>query len=91
MPSVTVTGPFKRDLKRLAKQDGESVITALQTFIETPDAKDLNFEAVVSRAGYFSIRATYKVRVLLKRVGGDCYDAVAVGNHDYVYASYFKK
>lgn len=91
MPIVSVTGPFKRDLKRLAKPDAECVIAALQTFMNNPSAKELNFECVISRVGYFSIRATYKVRILLKKQGADCYEIVAVGNHDYIYASYFKK
>src|SRR4051812_1781737 len=43
------------------------------------------------QAGYFSIRVDYETRILLRSTEGDRrYDAVAVGNHDLVYESYFR-
>lgn len=88
---VTPTGAFLRNLKKLSKADCDNAISALETFVEDPKAKSLNFEAVKSRSGYFSIRSNYKTRILLKLVGSERYEVVAVGNHDFVYASYFRK
>lgn len=87
---VTPTGAFLRSLKRLSKTDAEDCISAIALFIEQPQAKSLNFERVKSRLGYFTIRANYSVRILLKATAPDCYDIVVVGNHDYVYVRYFK-
>lgn len=87
---VTFTGLFLRTLKRLSRADAEDTTQAVKNFINNPNSKSLNFEKVRSRAGYFTIRANFKTRVLLKQRAQDKYDAVAVGNHDYVYESYFR-
>lgn len=89
--AVTPTGAFRRDLKRLSNEDADATIRALSLFIEQPTATKLNFELVKHRRGFHSIRATYSTRILLRKKSGIEYDAVAVGNHDYVYGSYFKK
>jgi len=88
---VTPSGPFQRDLKKLSRQDATDVINAIARFMTSPNHPALNFEQVKSRKGYFSIRANLRVRVLLKREETESFVAVAVGSHDYVYASYFKK
>lgn len=88
---VVTTKPFTRDLKKLARSDAEAVIDALALFMREPQAKSLNFEKVTSRVGYFTVRGTYAIRVLLYQQERDLFDAVAVGNHDYIYASYFKR
>jgi hypothetical protein len=86
---LTPTGKFRRDLKRLSASDAEDVITALELFMTSPQAKPLNFEKVRSRKGYHTIRANYSIRILLKESGARSFDIVAVGNHDYIYESFF--
>jgi mRNA-degrading endonuclease RelE of RelBE toxin-antitoxin system len=88
---LTPTKPFLRDLKKLAKTDAKAVSEAMGLFMKNPQAKILNFEKVTSRTGYFTIRGTYSIRVLMQHNGKEAYDAVAVGNHDYIYVSYFKR
>jgi hypothetical protein len=88
---VTPTGAFLRNLKKLSKSDANDTITALELFTADHKAKTLNFEPVKSRRGYYTIRSNYSVRVLLRQNGEAEFDVVAVGNHDFVYASYFKK
>ncbi|MFG1205566.1 hypothetical protein [Xanthobacter flavus] len=88
---VTPTRAFLRDLKNISRQDADAVADALEMFMQDPKAKPLNFEPVKSRRGYFTIRASYKTRVLLLQQADDAFDVVAVGNHDYIYVSYFKK
>jgi hypothetical protein len=88
---VTPTKAFVRDLKRLSSLDAEAAISALQMFVDTPSLPRLNFEKVKHRSGYFTIRASYSVRILMSETAPKEFDAVAIGNHDYIYASYFKK
>lgn len=88
---LTPTKPFLRDLKKLTKTDAQAVTQAMVLFMKDPQAKALNFEKVTSRTGYFTIRGTYSIRVLMRQSAREDYAAVAVGNHDYIYASYFKK
>ncbi len=88
---VTPTKAFLKDLKRLGDEARqEQVIDAIGLFVENPWASSLNFEKIRSKKGYFSIRASYHDRILLKEVGPAKYDAVAIGNHDYIYGSYFR-
>jgi hypothetical protein len=86
---LTPTGNFRRNLKRLSSDDAEDVIAALERFMTAPDAKSLNFERVKSRKNYDTIRANYAVRILLKQTDAQAFDIVAVGNHDYIYESFF--
>ena len=88
---VKPTKPFLRDIKKLSRSDSDAVIEALSLFMRDPQAKSLNFEKVTSRVGYFTVRGTYSIRVLLFQHDRNAFDAVAVGNHDYIYASYFKR
>jgi hypothetical protein len=46
---------------------------------------------VKSRKGYFTIRANFSTRVLLREVTPQHYEVAAVGNHDYIYENYFKR
>lgn len=87
---VEVTRRFEKDLKRLLKSDAEQALESLERFIDHPKDPSLNFERVTNRAGYFSIRATFKIRILLRMTAIDEYDVVAIGNHDYIYKSYFR-
>ncbi|CUX41828.1 hypothetical protein AGR7C_Lc100175 [Agrobacterium deltaense Zutra 3/1] len=89
--NIRTTKPFLRDLKRLSKSDANAVAEALGLFVRSPQVRALNFERVTSRAGYFTIRGSYSIRILMLQVGRESYDVIAVGNHDYIYASYFKK
>lgn len=83
---LTLTGSFKRSLKRLSSDNLEDTLAALKLFQVTPDHPALNFEKLRNTAGYFTIRSNYSIRVLLRRTAADEYDVVAVGNHDYIYA-----
>lgn len=87
---VSPTKAFLRDLKKVSKQDQTASIEALELFVSNHKAKKLNFEPVRSRSGYFTIRATYSIRILLRQTEPYAFDVVAIGNHDYVYASYFR-
>lgn len=89
--TVAPTGAFLRSLKKLSKTDASDTIAALELFVCDHRAQPLNFEPVKSRAGYFTIRSNYKVRVLLRQTLPETFEIVAVGGHDYVYASYFRK
>lgn len=86
---LEITRRFEKDLKRVSKPDADHVIDAIKTFIDEPTSRSLNFEKVRNRAGYFSIRATFKIRILLRQLAADEFEAVAIGNHDYIYESYF--
>jgi hypothetical protein len=86
---VTPTGTFLRSLKKLSAKHQDHVSAALETFLANPQAKRLNFEKVKSRKGYFTIRANYSIRILLRYVEREHYEVAAVGNHDYIYESYF--
>lgn len=88
---VTPTGAFLRNLKKLSKSDAADTIAALETFVVDHKARSLNFEPVKSRPGYFTIRSNYGVRVILRQTAQNEFDIVAVGNHDFVYVSYFRK
>jgi hypothetical protein len=89
---VTPTGAFLRDLKRLGKGARRNdAITAIELFVENPHAASLNFEPIRSQKGYYSIRANYHDRLILRMISHSEYEAVAVGNHDYVYVSYFRR
>lgn len=88
---IRPTKPFERDLKGLSHEDRAAVISALTEFMQNRRAKKLNFEQVRSRRDYYTIRATYKVRILLQQCEADVFDIVAVGNHDYVYKSHARK
>jgi hypothetical protein len=86
---ITPTGKFRRNLKRLSASDADDVIVALELFLLSPNAKPLNFERVRSRKDYHTIRANYPIRILLREIGPQHFEVVAVGNHDYIYASFF--
>ena len=92
--TVEVSTPksFIRYLKRLKNaQKQNASIEAIARFMKSPRDPKLNFERVVGRPGYFSIRVDYETRILLRSTEADRkYDAVAVGNHDLVYQSYFR-
>ena len=88
---VEATRAFLRDLKMISKSDAEDTVTALEAFVSSQAGRKLNFEPVVHRVGYFTIRSNYSIRVLLRKTGKDVFDVVAVGKHDYIYASYFRK
>ena len=88
---VTPTKAFLKDMKRLGDEfRQEQVFDAIGRFIENPRSPGLNFEQIRSKTGYFSIRANYHDRILLRETGPWKYDAVAIGNHDYIYGSYFR-
>jgi hypothetical protein len=90
---VVVTKAFLRDLKRLGKGSSrqDDAITSIEQFMKNPGLPKLNFESVKSRKGYHSIRSSHHDRILLRIVKPDEYEAVAIGNHDYIYQSYFRK
>jgi hypothetical protein len=88
---VTPTGAFLRSRKKLSVSDAEDTTSALELFLVDPQAKALNFEKVKSRKGYFTIRANFSTRVLLREVTPQHYEVAAVGNHDYIYENYFKR
>jgi hypothetical protein len=72
-------------------QKQNASIEAIVRFMKSPRDPKLNFERVVGRPGYFSFRVDYQTRILLRSTEADRkYEAVAVGNHDLVYESYFK-
>jgi hypothetical protein len=88
---VTPTGAFLRSHKKLSVSDAEDTTSALELFLTNPQAKSLNFEKVKSRKGYFTIRANFSTRVLLREITSQHYEVAAVGNHDYIYENYFKR
>jgi hypothetical protein len=92
--TVEVSTPksFIRYLKRLKnRQKQNACIEAIARFVESPHDPKFNFERVVGMPQYFSIRVDYETRILLRSTEVDRkYDAVAVGNHDLVYESYFR-
>lgn len=89
--AVTLTGAFKQYRKRLSSQRDDAVIVALREFMANPKQRSLNFELVTGHKGYFTIRSSLVDRVLLRRVGPQAYEAVAVGNHDLIYGAYFRR
>jgi hypothetical protein len=92
MPTVTPTNAFLRDLKRLGSAiRKKAAADALVLFAKNAGHSKLNFEHVLSRKGYHTIRANKGDRILLSKEGeGDAYRAVAIGDHDYIYKGFFK-
>jgi len=88
--SVQITNAFRRDLKGLSEEDKGAVIKALKAFIGDPRSHGLNFEKVTGQKGYATIRATLGVRILMRQITKSRFDVVAIGNHDFIYRSYFK-
>jgi hypothetical protein len=93
VPTVVASKAFVRDLKKLGTQQRKiAVRDALVLFAKNPGHTSLNFERVLSRKGYHTIRASIGDRILLLKgeEGGGNYTAVAIGDHDYIYRGYFK-
>lgn len=88
--SVTPTQAFLKGLTRLSSENKEAAIIALALFLSAPATRALKFERVRSRKGYWTIRSTYSDRILLRETNPGHYEAVAVGNHDFVYRTYFR-
>jgi len=80
---------YQRGRRRLDAQDRNRADLALERFVVNPLNPILRFEALKGGlAGYHSIRASYSVRILLRREvdeTGELFAAVDVGNHDAVY------
>jgi hypothetical protein len=95
VPTVVPSKAFLRDLKKLnPKHRATAARDALVLFVKNPGHTSLNFERVLSRKGYHTIRASIGDRILLLKdddAGGGKYTAVAIGDHDYIYKAYFKK
>lgn len=88
---IIPTKAYIRDLKRLASDDRQkSAKDAVVLCQKNHKHHELRFEALKHRSGHYTIRSTYSDRVLLKKVGDGIYEAVAVGNHDYIYGTYFR-
>ncbi len=90
MRTVRPSRAFERDLKALSGKDAHAIRAALKAFLSGTPSAGLKSEKVRARAGYFTIRATRGVRILLREDARGEFTAAAVGNHDYVYRSYFK-
>lgn len=89
---VAPTDAFVRDVKRLKDPVRKKKANdALVLFIQNKRHSGLNFERVKSKSEYFTIRCDRSDRILLLKLSEDNYQAVAVGNHDYIYHGYFKK
>lgn len=89
--SVTPTKAFLKGLGRLSFEGQSAAIEALERFAADPRVKALNFEPVRNHKGYWTIRSTYADRILLRETQPGTYEAVAAGNHDYIYRTYFRK
>jgi hypothetical protein len=93
--TVALSKAFLRDLNKLQPdQRATAARDALVLFAKNPSHTSLNFERVLSRKGYHTIRANLGDRILLFKSddeGGAKYTAVALGTHDYIYKAYFKK
>lgn len=87
--SISLSSSFERDFRKLSKRDQERVRASLVEFAKGVRSKGLNFEVVKNHRGYCTIRGTRGIRVLLRMVDAGIFEAVAVGNHDYIYGSYF--
>jgi hypothetical protein len=57
-------------------------MTALARFMENPNHPGLNFEALAGRSGLFSLCASRKVRIILRRSDDGGFVAIDVGPHD---------
>jgi hypothetical protein len=89
---VIPTNAYIRDLKRLANADRQkSAKDAVVLCQQNHKDQRLRFEALKHRSGFFSIRSTYNDRILLKKVEDGIYEAVAIGNHDFIYGTYFRR
>lgn len=93
MPTVGTSKAFLRDLKKPGtEQRKHAARDAIVLFAKNPHHTSLNFERVLSRKGYHTIRSSIGERILLLKSeeGGGIYTAVAIGDHDYIYRGYFK-
>jgi mRNA-degrading endonuclease RelE of RelBE toxin-antitoxin system len=89
--AVRAAKSFGKHAKKLSIARREAVAAAVKSFAANPETPGLNFEAVTGRKGYYTIRSGIGDRVLLRKTGPQAYDLVAVGNHDLIYRTYFKK
>jgi hypothetical protein len=77
---------FERDIKKIRdRHRRDSAQAALITFCENPKSRGLNFESIKGKSGYYTIRANYHDRILLRQINRSEYEMVAVRNHDYIY------
>ena len=84
MPRLRVDKGYEKAARNLSPADRERASRTLLRFMDDPTHPSLNFEALKGRAGYFSIRATLSIRVLLREEsdeGGVLYVAIDVGSH----------
>ena len=82
MTRLRTDARFDRALRKLDPQRQRRVGAALAQFVENPARPGLNFEAVIGRPGFHTIRAGRGWRILLRRDEGDIFTAVNVGPHD---------
>jgi len=66
---VEATKAFLRDLKKLSKADALATTTALQEFVQGQTGKRPNFEPVVGRPGYYTIRGLILSACCFGRLG----------------------
>jgi hypothetical protein len=67
MPRIRIARGYRRALKRHDPTTCERCNAALVKFLENPRSPGLNFESVTGMPGYYSIRASLSLRVLLRK------------------------
>jgi mRNA-degrading endonuclease RelE of RelBE toxin-antitoxin system len=80
---LRVSERFLDRLRRLPPHRARAAERALSRFLEAPLRPGLNLEKLRNVSeDYWSIRSGKGDRIVLKRLGGDAFEAVDVGTHD---------
>ena len=85
MTPLRTSKRFDKAYRRLTPNIQKQVEVTLEKFVENPSRPGLNFEPIIGRPGYYTIRASRAYRILLLRScdeEGETFTAENVGPHD---------
>lgn len=87
MAGVRPTARFDKAMRHLGPTQRKRAAKSLAQFVENPRHPSLHFEKL-SGSDYCTIRVERNFRIVLKDLGGDLYELLDIGSHDYVYRQY---
>ncbi len=87
MARLTLTPKFLKAFKELDERRQKRARKSMETFIERPRHPHLHFEKLKG-SSYRTIRVDMNFRIVLREIGEDAFEAVDIGNHDYVDRGY---
>ncbi|MFN7755451.1 MAG: type II toxin-antitoxin system RelE family toxin [Holosporales bacterium] len=88
--TVTYGQSFAKALKKMHSDKVVAAKAALEMFFANRHHPSLNFEAIINKPHFYSIRVDRKIRIALRIVWGDherivSVEVIDIGNHDDIY------